>query len=675
MASPPERAEFDVVLLGATGFTGEFTARALQEMAAPDGAWPGVRWAVAGRSQAKLQAMISKWGLTPTGVVIADVGDEWSMRAMCFRARLVLNATGPYRFYGEAVVKACIEQKRDYADLCGEPEFIDRCALKYGAAAAAAGVLIVHSCAFDSVPADIGTLFTAMQFRPPAVCAHAQMYHSFHVDPSVPGAAGGASAHATTFYAAVHGFGAVGETRSQRRALEAQLEEQNPGSSRPPPALGPKLRVPTGPSWNKQLRKYTFRFPGADTAVVRTSQRVLARRPRPPGEPYLTPQFGASFCVQSPIWAAVVAAAGAVFNTLASSRLGRAVLLRHPRLFTLGAFSEAGPTQQRLAASSFTTTFVGYGWAAADAPAGGGTPAPPPTGLDTTVLVRVSGPEPGYIATAKLFLTMARTILDDRPELTKGAPGGVFTPGGLVGGAGAPAVARLVARMGEVGIVFQAGPLTSITPRAPRGRPAWQSALNAVAWLGWAAVLLYLAWAGSRATASSGSQLLRATICLEVICAFETLQIALGMAQGNLPMGVVLHYTRLLIATVAMPLAPGALSTRLVLLAWSATEVCRYPMFLLPSSAAARTLRYVAPAATFPVGALAEASLAYMTVQSLGSAAPIWQRAALALVVPTNLLLGFGSGYPQILSKARAALRSGTKLVKAAPTEAALRRR
>jgi short subunit dehydrogenase-like uncharacterized protein len=574
-----------VVLLGATGFTGEFTARALQEMAAPDGAWPGVRWAVAGRSEAKLKALVFKWGLTPNGVVVADVCDEWSLRAMCYRARLVLNATGPYRFYGEAVVKACVDQNCDYADLCGEPEFFDRCALKYGAAASAAGVLIVHACAFDSVPADIGCLFTAMQFRPPAVCAHAQMYHSFNVDTSVPGGASGALAHATTFYAAVHGFGAVGETRSQRRALEAQLESQAAGSSRPPPPLGPKLRVPAGPSWNKQLRKHTFRFPGADAAVVRTSQRVLARRPRPPGEPYLTPQFGASFCVPSLFWAAVVAAAGAVFNQLASSRPGRALLLRHPRLFTLGAFSEDGPTQRRLEASSFTTTFLGSGWAAADAPAGGGAPKPPPTGLDTAVVVRVSGPEPGYIATARLFLTLARTILDDRKELTRFTRGGVFTPGGLVGGAGAPAVSRLVARMGEVGIVFQAGPLTSLTPQAPKGRPAWQAALNAVAWLGWAGVLIFLAIGGRRATPTAGSPLLRATVGLEAICAFETLQIALGMAPGNLGMGVVLHYTRILIATVAMPRAPGTMATRLVLIAWSATELCRWSSIIpaLPS--------------------------------------------------------------------------------------------
>ena len=105
------RREFDVVLLGATGYTGEHTARALADMAAPDGRWAGLRWAIAGRSKKKLLALIDKWALAPSALLLADVGDECSLRAMCYRSRLVLNATGPYRFYGEAVVQACIKEK------------------------------------------------------------------------------------------------------------------------------------------------------------------------------------------------------------------------------------------------------------------------------------------------------------------------------------------------------------------------------------------------------------------------------------------------------------------------------------------------------------------------------------------------------------------------------------
>ncbi|CAM9118001.1 unnamed protein product, partial [Ectocarpus sp. 8 AP-2014] len=87
------------------------------------------------------------------------------------RARLCLNCTGPYRFLGEAVVSACVDSGTDYIDLCGEPEFMQRMTLKFHEAAEAKGVLIIHACAFDSVPADLGCLFAATQFVSPAVCS------------------------------------------------------------------------------------------------------------------------------------------------------------------------------------------------------------------------------------------------------------------------------------------------------------------------------------------------------------------------------------------------------------------------------------------------------------------------------------------------------------------------
>jgi len=214
MSHLPRERDFDVLIFGASGYTGERVARTLSKWSMPGGAWATVRWAIAGRSQKKLDGMLGGLASPPTGVVIADTSDEASLRAMSARTHVLMNATGPYRFYGEAVVSACIATTTDYCDLCGEPEFIDRCQLKHSDAARTAGVLVVHACAFDSVPADLGTLFTAMQFPPPALCAHADMYHVVSVEGSPPGASG----HATTFRAAVHGFGGAGETRAQRKA-------------------------------------------------------------------------------------------------------------------------------------------------------------------------------------------------------------------------------------------------------------------------------------------------------------------------------------------------------------------------------------------------------------------------------------------------------------------------
>ena len=162
------------------------------------------------------------------------------------------------------------------------------------------------------------------------------------------------------------------------------------------------------------------------------------------------------------------------------------------------------------------------------------------------------------------------------------------------------------------------------------------------------------------------SPLLNTTLILEGICAFEVVQIAVGAAKGNLPLGVILHYTRLLVAIVIMPLVPATLAAKLVLLAWAVTECARYPMFLLPTSAAARTARYVAPVATFPLGAAAEAMCAYLSLELLaanGASSALY--AMVALVVPMNILGGLAA-YGGLVKKAVASLKSPAKPDKAA---------
>eukprot|EP00879_Flechtneria_rotunda_P027476 GHRR01029436.1.p2 GENE.GHRR01029436.1~~GHRR01029436.1.p2 ORF type:complete len:113 (+),score=42.52 GHRR01029436.1:785-1123(+) len=90
---------------------------------------------------------------------------------MAQSTRLLLNCVGPFRHWGEGVVKACAEASTNYLDICGEPEFIERMELRYSAAAAVAGCLMASAAGFDSVPADMGVLFAARAFQPPAVPA------------------------------------------------------------------------------------------------------------------------------------------------------------------------------------------------------------------------------------------------------------------------------------------------------------------------------------------------------------------------------------------------------------------------------------------------------------------------------------------------------------------------
>ena len=151
---------YDIVLFGATGFTGGLTAEYLAANA------PGkTRWALAGRSQVKLEQVRRRLAeINPDCAELpllqADVGDPASIRAIADATRVVITTVGPYIHYGEPLVAACAAAGTDYVDLTGEPEFVDLMWLRYNDEAAASGARIVHSCGFDSIPYDLGVLYT-----------------------------------------------------------------------------------------------------------------------------------------------------------------------------------------------------------------------------------------------------------------------------------------------------------------------------------------------------------------------------------------------------------------------------------------------------------------------------------------------------------------------------------
>ena len=104
------------------------------------------RWAIAGRSKTKLEALVDEIGVESylPPVLVADATDSENLAACFSRGKVVLNCTGPYRFLGEAIVKACIDARTDYMDICGEPQFMEEMFLRYHDAARDAGVLILH---------------------------------------------------------------------------------------------------------------------------------------------------------------------------------------------------------------------------------------------------------------------------------------------------------------------------------------------------------------------------------------------------------------------------------------------------------------------------------------------------------------------------------------------------
>ncbi|MCY1279389.1 putative trans-acting enoyl reductase [compost metagenome] len=152
-----QTAEFDLIVYGASGYTGRLVAEYLSQAYAGDS---GLRWAMAGRDAGKLAAVRDEIGApADTPLVVADTGDPASLRAMVARTRLVLTTVGPYQLYGEPLLAACAEQGTDYVDLCGEPAWMRQMIDTYAETARGSGARIVFSCGFDSIPFDLGVFF------------------------------------------------------------------------------------------------------------------------------------------------------------------------------------------------------------------------------------------------------------------------------------------------------------------------------------------------------------------------------------------------------------------------------------------------------------------------------------------------------------------------------------
>lgn len=147
-------AEFDVVVYGATGFTGKLVAEYMHAT------YPDRTWAIAGRSSEKLTRVRDELELpADTPLIEADAADPASIDTMVQRGRVIITTVGPYQLYGEPLVAACAKHGVDYVDLSGEPPFMWEMIEKYDTQAKKTGARIVHSCGFDSVPFDMGVFF------------------------------------------------------------------------------------------------------------------------------------------------------------------------------------------------------------------------------------------------------------------------------------------------------------------------------------------------------------------------------------------------------------------------------------------------------------------------------------------------------------------------------------
>src|SRR3954447_897757 len=349
---------YDVVLFGATGFTGALTAEYLAAHA-PE----GLRWAIAGRTRSKLEDLHGRLGAHEPELLEADVTDLASVRRVAESARVAITTVGPYIRHGEPLVEACAEAGTDYVDLTGEPEFVDRMWLHHHATAERTGARIVHACGFDSIPHDLGAMFTVEQL-PEGVPISVRGF-----------VRAGGTASGGTLDSAVTSF-------SRFRSMASAARERRREEGEPP---GRRVRAVAGkPYREKVVGAWAIPFPSIDPQIVTRSARAVER---------YGPEFSYSHyvAVRNPLVATgMVGGAAGVF---ALSQLGptrNALLQLRP--------SGSGPSAEQRAKGWFKVTFVGEGGS-------------------RRVVTEVAGGDPGYGETAKMLAEAAMCLAhDDLPQ-------------------------------------------------------------------------------------------------------------------------------------------------------------------------------------------------------------------------------------------------------------------
>ncbi|MET0931570.1 MAG: saccharopine dehydrogenase NADP-binding domain-containing protein [Aeromicrobium sp.] len=352
----------DIALLGATGFTGGLTADYLGTHLPA-----GATWAIAGRNQARLEAVADRidtlGGVRPE-IISAETGNADSMTALARSTRVLVSTVGPYVQLGEPAVKAAAEAGIGYVDLTGEPEFVDDMWLKYHAIAQETGARLVHACGFDSIPYDLGVLFTVQQL-PENVPLDVKGYIRAGGTPS-----GG------TFHSAIGAFSRV--RQSARTAAERKKVEVRP-EGRSVRGGGKLGRGADGKGWAMPL-------PTIDPQIVLRSARSLDRY-----GPAFTYSHFAQF-KKLPMLVGTLAG-GAVLIAGAQLKPTRSLLLK------LKAQGD-GPDEERRATSWFRFRVIAEG---------GG----------KTVTTEVAGGDPGYTETAKMLSESALCLaFDDLPTVS-----------------------------------------------------------------------------------------------------------------------------------------------------------------------------------------------------------------------------------------------------------------
>ncbi len=359
-----EGRSYDLVLFGATGFTGRLTARYLAGKTDES-----FRWAIAGRDRDRLSALARELGDRP-GVIRADVNDYDSLLHMARRTRVLATTVGPYIRYGEAVVMACIEAGASYADLTRGPAFVDHIIDHCATSAREQRVRIVNCCGFDSIPHDLGA-YMMVSALPDDAAVHLQGFVS---------AKGGISGG--TWNSALEALGNLGETRR----VIANMEERQAGERR--------VRVDRrGPHFEEAVHGWVMPFPSIDRQIIIRSAASL---------PVYGREFTYGHYIRAGSLPKLIALGSGVATVTAMAQIG-------PVRRWLGGMkpSGSGPDEETLAGGRFRVTFL----ARADG---------------RRLVGEASGGEPGYAETSRMLAESALCLALDADSLPERY--GVLTP-------------------------------------------------------------------------------------------------------------------------------------------------------------------------------------------------------------------------------------------------------
>jgi short subunit dehydrogenase-like uncharacterized protein len=394
MPAPAER-DLDLVVFGATGFTGALTAEYLAKNR-PD----GLRWALAGRSLSKLEKVRNHLAtldpeLEDLELLLADASDAAGLADLAARTRVVVTTVGPYLTYGEPLVAACAEAGTDYVDITGEHEFVDRMYLAHHATAERTGARIVHACGFDSIPYDLGAYFTVQHLGASGPVTLRGVVRT------------GGMFSGGTFHTAMN---QMSRTRQIREAYKARRRIEPRPEGRSSRAVAGK------PHRDPVLGYWLLPLPTIDPLIVARSGAAL-------------PAYGPKFRYTHYAGTKTLrfAAAGAIGVTA----LGLSAQVKPLRNLLLGRIKQGeGPDEAKREKSWFRIDFVGE--------------VANESGERRTIHTRVSGGDPGHTETAKMLAESALCLaFDDNPRTA-----GQVTTAQAMGD-------NLMARLQKAGIRFE----------------------------------------------------------------------------------------------------------------------------------------------------------------------------------------------------------------------------